>query len=87
VVRDLHARGATMPPPAPEIRTQFLMTARDANGLLVNIGAGVDERDRVVLIVTGCEHVPLPLVLATQFLAKFRQAVMEAADQTNRPER
>jgi hypothetical protein len=70
-----------------EIRTQFLMTVRDDQGRPVNIGAGVDERDRVVLIISGCDPVPLPIVLATRFLGKFRQAVMEAANQTNRPER
>jgi hypothetical protein len=70
-----------------EIRTQFLMTARDTDGNLVNIGGGVDTRGRVLLIRTGCEPVPLPIVQATKFLAKFRQAVMEAANQTHEPER
>lgn len=62
-----------------EIRTQFLMTVRDEHGRLVNVGAGVDERGRVVLIRTGCDPLPLPMVTTIQYLSKVREAIREAA--------
>lgn len=71
-----------------EIRTHFLMTVRDDNGRHWNIGAGVDRRGRVVLILPGWNletrrpetmHLPLPLVTATRYLRNVRLAVVEAA--------
>lgn len=76
-----------------EIRTQFLMTVRDDDGRHWNIGAGVDRRGRVVLILPGWNHktgkpeatyLPLPLVTATKYLRNVRLAVVEAARRTTR---
>lgn len=72
----------------PEIRTQSLITVRDDEGRLWNIGAGVDTRDRVVLILshwnsetgrTETVHLPLPVVTATRYLRNVRLAVVTAA--------
>jgi len=72
----------------PEIRTQFLMTVHDDTGRTWNIGAGVDTRDRIVLIMsvwnttarrTEAVFLPLPLATATRYLRKVRLAVVEAA--------
>ncbi len=72
----------------PEIRTQFLMTVRDDDGHSWNIGAGVDTRGRVVLVLPGWNHktgqpeafyLPLPIVTVTRYLGKVRQAIAEAA--------
>lgn len=61
-----------------EILTQFLMTVHDAQGRLVNVGAGVDDRGRVVLIQTGCDPIPLPIRTVTQYMGKVREAIAEA---------
>lgn len=72
----------------PEIRTQFLMTVRDDDGHSWNIGAGVDTRGRIVLVLPGwnrktgqpeARYLPLPLVRVTLYLQKVRLAVAEAA--------
>ena len=71
-----------------EIRTQFLMTIRDDDGNTWNIGAGVDTRNRIVLVLLGwnrktgrpeARYLPLPIVRATLYLRKVRLAVIEAA--------
>lgn len=84
MVSDLPTRGHAV----TEVRTQFLMTVRDDAGRLWNIGAGVDTRGRVVLILPGWNletrrpetaYLPLPLVTATRYLRNVRLAVVEAA--------
>lgn len=64
------------------------MAVRDDEGRSWNIGAGVDTRDRVVLVLPGWNHMtgqpevkylPLPLVTATRYLRNVRLAVVEAA--------
>jgi hypothetical protein len=62
-----------------EIVTQFLMTVLDPQGRPVNVGAGVDDRGRVVLIQAGCDPIPLPIRTVTQYLTKVREAIKEAA--------
>lgn len=64
-----------------EILTQFLMTVPDPQGRPVNVGAGVDDRGRVVLIQTGCDPIPLPIRTVTLYLGKVRQAIAEAVHQ------
>lgn len=64
------------------------MTVRDDDGRQWNIGAGVDTRGRIVLVLPGWNrktgqpeptYLPLPLVRATLYLRKVRLAVLEAA--------